>query len=88
MQSHIGQVAGKVWRSLGDKGTSTIPQISKAVNEPVEVVTLGLGWLARENKIVLNKGTGKKPEITASLTSEEKKVYEGSARKSAPALAR
>lgn len=73
MQNRIGQVAGKVWRALGEKGGATIAQIAKAVDESPEVVSLAVGWLARENKVVFNE---KGRSTTVSLTADERRAFE------------
>jgi hypothetical protein len=74
MNNRIGQIAGRVWRALGEKGAATVAQIAKSINEPAEVVTLAVGWLARENKVVFNESKSK--AVTVSLTADERKVFE------------
>ncbi len=48
----IGHVAGEVWGALAREGELTIAAIKKAVDAPGDVVMAGLGWLAREHKLV------------------------------------
>ena len=48
----IGHVAGEVWGALARDGELTIAAIKKAVDAPSDVVMAGLGWLAREHKLV------------------------------------
>jgi hypothetical protein len=48
---YFGMKAGKVWESLC-KGTRTLTQIQKATGLTLRDVSMGLGWLAREGKIL------------------------------------
>ena len=47
----VGETAGKVWQALNDNGPLTLAQLKKKVNGSEELVSLALGWLAREDKI-------------------------------------
>jgi hypothetical protein len=47
----IGETAGVIWRVLAENGPLSVAKLVKAVDEPRDVVMLGLGWLARESKI-------------------------------------
>ena len=47
-KKRIGSNAGKVWRILNEKGELSM----------FEDVALAIGWLARENKILLRKREG------------------------------
>lgn len=47
----IGETAGAIWRILSKNGPMTMAQLVKAVGEQRDIVMLGIGWLARENKI-------------------------------------
>lgn len=47
----VGETAGKVWQALNDNGPLTLAQLKKKVNGSGELVSLALGWLAREDKI-------------------------------------
>ncbi len=49
----IGETAGAVWRTLADNGPLTMAKLIKAVQEPRDAVMQALGWLAREDKIVI-----------------------------------
>jgi hypothetical protein len=85
MHNRIGSVAGKVWRHLGEKGSSTIAQLTKAVGEPTDLVTMALGWLSRENKVTFSESTkGKSTTMSVSLTADERRVFESNARNGAP----
>jgi hypothetical protein len=54
----IGEMAGKVWRHLAAEGEQSVSQVASALDEPLERVTLAVGWLAREGKIVLKIESG------------------------------
>lgn len=49
--SHIGEIAGTIWRILSDNGPLSMAKLVKAVGEPRDAVMQGLGWLAREGKV-------------------------------------
>jgi len=51
MAPEIGETAGKVWHLLSDEGPQTLVQLKKKVNGSGELVSLALGWLAREDKV-------------------------------------
>jgi hypothetical protein len=50
---NVGETAGKVWQLLHDGGPQTLTEVEKALKEPVEVVLFAVGWLAREEKILI-----------------------------------
>ncbi len=47
----IGETAGRVWNFLQSNGESTLTGIEKGVEAPKAMVSMALGWLAREGKI-------------------------------------
>lgn len=51
----FGTDAGIVWEALSQNGPSTIENIVKTTGLRREFVYGALGWLGRENKIVLEK---------------------------------
>ena len=59
----IGHAAGKIWGLLSTDGAQTIAAIKKGVDAPPEVVVAGLGWLAREDKLVFD-GNGTAVKIS------------------------
>lgn len=65
MVEKIGMDAGKVWCILDEEGRLTEPALKKAVNLTYKDLYAAMGWLAREEKIVLQK-EGK--EIYISLS--------------------
>jgi hypothetical protein len=53
--SHIGEIAGIIWRVLYDNGPLSMAKLVKAVGEPRDTVMQGLGWLAREGKVSIDE---------------------------------
>ena len=51
----FGVNAGIVWEALNQNGPSTIDNIVKATGLRRELVYSSLGWLGRENKIVVER---------------------------------
>jgi hypothetical protein len=54
----VGELAGKVWRHLAAEGEQPLSQVAVALGEPDDRVTLAVGWLAREGKILLRSESG------------------------------
>lgn len=52
----IGTIAGIVWRYLDEHGPVTLSKLARDVDAPRDLVMQGVGWLAREEKIVFEKG--------------------------------
>jgi len=55
IDSIFGAKAGRVWDALNKNGPSTIGDIVKATGLRRELVYGALGWLGRENKIVVER---------------------------------
>jgi Winged helix-turn-helix domain (DUF2582) len=51
MNTQVGETAGKVWHALSSAGPLTLAQLKKKLDGSGELLSLGLGWLAREDKI-------------------------------------
>ena len=49
----IGETAGLVWNFLRSNGESTLSTLEKEVEAPRSLVSMAVGWLAREGKIEL-----------------------------------
>jgi hypothetical protein len=47
----IGETAGLVWSFLQSHGESTLSSVEKGVQAPKSMVSMAVGWLAREGKI-------------------------------------
>lgn len=51
-QEEIGNIAGEIWHLLKEKGELSISEVVSAVsNASQSTVYMGLGWLAREDKL-------------------------------------
>lgn len=56
IEETIGQSAGQIWNYLTEnKGQATMTKIKKDLDLKGNFAELGLGWLARENKVQLAK---------------------------------
>ena len=55
MQETIGITAGQVWDYLNQKGPATIIKLKSNLEVSNTMLCLALGWLAREDKIVISK---------------------------------
>jgi hypothetical protein len=64
MIQSIGETAGKVWQFLNDKGEANIIHLMKGVEADSSLIFQALGWLAREDKLLIDK---KGEYITYSL---------------------
>ncbi len=53
MQEAIGITAGAIWRALEAKGELPLAQLKKVVNGNTPYFYWAVGWLAREDKIVI-----------------------------------
>ena len=54
----VGNNAGKVWYALKEIGEISIPELARRLNLSVESTALAAGWLARENKICIQRKNG------------------------------
>jgi len=64
MHEDIGQMAGAVWHALNTRGELSLAQLKKEVNANGPMFDWAIGWLAREDKIVI---TPKKSSFTIRL---------------------
>ncbi len=83
VESVFGENAGIVWKALNKKGPSTIGKLVKITSLSREEVYGALGWLGRENKILLER---RKRTMVFSLREEEVrlKAFEDTTIDSAP----
>ncbi len=51
MIDEIGEVAGKIWNLLKERGELSISGVASEVNASQSIAYMGLGWLAREDKL-------------------------------------
>ena len=57
-KKRIGSNAGKVWRILNEKGELSMFTLCHELGLTFEDVAIAIGWVARENKILLRKKEG------------------------------
>lgn len=55
MVEKIGINAGKVWAQLDKKGRMNVKEIKKGVNLTYNDLYAAFGWLAREEKLIIEK---------------------------------
>ena len=75
MKTKIGEMAGKVWRILGEKEDVPVSRLPQILKEKGEIVYQSLGWLAKEDKILFHKKGGK---TFVSLSPEEREIFKKS----------
>ena len=52
----VGEAAGEIWRILkDDKGGLSVSAIIRMVKQPQSVAYMGIGWLAREDKLAFTQ---------------------------------
>lgn len=55
MINAIGETAGKVWHYLEEAGEANLNQIKKGVKADPNLILQAIGWLAREDKLIIEK---------------------------------
>ena len=55
MRYEVGEMAGRVWTVLNTKGPSSLAQLKKHIGDSADLVNQGIGWLACEDKIEIEK---------------------------------
>ena len=55
LQEQIGMSAGQIYNYLFDNGETTFSKIKKELDLKGNFADLGLGWLAREDKVEISK---------------------------------
>lgn len=55
LQDQIGQSAGQIYNYLNSNGESTFSKMKKELDLKGNFADLGLGWLAREDKVEISK---------------------------------
>jgi hypothetical protein len=52
MVNEIGETAGEIWSALVEQnGAMTFSQLKKKTKLPEDLLYMGIGWLAREDKL-------------------------------------
>jgi len=75
MKTKIGEMAGRVWKTLGEKEEVAVSKLPQILKERGEIVYQALGWLAKEDKIEFRKKEGK---TFVSLSNEERERFKKS----------
>ena len=55
LQEQIGMSAGQIYNYLNNNGETTFSKIKKELDLKGNFADLGLGWLAREDKVEISK---------------------------------
>lgn len=55
LKDQIGYSAGQIYNYLNSKGEATFSKIKKELDLKGNFADLGLGWLAREDKVEISK---------------------------------
>ncbi|MBN1384116.1 MAG: winged helix-turn-helix domain-containing protein [Elusimicrobia bacterium] len=55
MMHKIGATAGKIWNYLNQNGEVTALKLKSALGITNTLLYMGIGWLARENQIVITE---------------------------------
>ena len=55
MMETIGQTAGMIWNYLNENGEVSLAKMKKDLDFKGNFAEMGLGWLAREDKINIEK---------------------------------
>ena len=53
MQEEIASTAGIIWHALNDRAELSLAKLKKEVNGKTPVFDWAVGWLAREDKVVI-----------------------------------
>jgi hypothetical protein len=66
LEARIGFVSGDVYRHLHTEGEASLADLKRELGETPAMIAMAVGWLAREEKIVLSrKGAGYLVSINA-----------------------
>ena len=55
MQGEIDNAAGIIWRYLDERGEVTLGKLKQGTKLSDQLVSMGIGWLAREDKLSFTK---------------------------------
>ena len=58
MMQEIVEAPGKVWEYLKSAGESSVSKIKKDTKMPDSLVYIGIGWLAKEDKVAVRRDGG------------------------------
>ena len=70
LEEQIGFSAGEIYNQLHQNGTTSFAKMKKELDLKGNFADLGLGWLARENKVeIAQKGPAVKVSLKQFLTT-------------------
>ena len=72
MQEQTGAIAGVIWKALNTRGELTLRKLQEEVETPAPLFDWAIGWLAREDKIVI---TRKKRTYSIHLKESQDSVH-------------
>ena len=75
MEEEIGKIAGAIWDALNTKGELSLSELKKAVKGNEPTFDWAIGWLAREDQIVI---TLEKRSFRIRLKQEQAKATSAS----------
>ena len=75
MKKIIGEMAGRVWKTLGEQEDVSVSRLPQILKEKGEIVYQALGWLAKEGKVDFHKKAGK---TFVSLSHDEREIFKKS----------
>ena len=58
MDTEIGEAAGRIWQYLAEHGEVTLRQLQRGTTLPERLLHMGVGWLAREDKLCFKQERG------------------------------
>ena len=61
MSEKIGDMAGKLWTYLKEKGPAPASRMQKELGASASLTHQGIGWLAREGKLEIDRSQKKEP---------------------------
>ena len=72
MKDKVIAAAGRVWKTLGERGPVSITELTKILKMKTDIVNQAIGWLAREDKI---KYIPKGSRQLVSLVETEQQMF-------------
>ena len=55
LNGEVAEMAGRVWHALNNEGPQTLVRLKKKLNATSDMLSFGVGWLAREDKVLINQ---------------------------------
>ena len=74
MKDKVIAASGELWHELGARGETSVYDLARTLGQDEELVTLALGWLAREDKIQFSE---RRNEVVFSLVDSEMQIFRG-----------